>query len=319
MFVFVCKFTLLLFFCLSSFAAIGQSTPYKSLRVKNDVVQISYQFMDKASWQKEAEFTHLITRAFDIYKDIFGGLPRDLEGKKYNDFVVKVKQAKHLGGEADPNLIILTWSENTMFGYANWKALLLHELFHLWNAESIRYSTSKEHWFNEGFSEYYAYRTAAQMGLLSPEDAISMAAQPVGYYSSAKGLGSISMRDAGKNNKLKFENYFLIYNGGWVAAMTLDHDIRKRTSGRRSLDDLMKWLYANFPREKKLYDVKDIAIGLRTISDIDYQTYFDDYVLGTKVIPVADYFDLGRAAWDLKFSKAPRNQHSYLFQTLGIK
>lgn len=309
-------FAVLLSFC--SLFAFGKSSPFQHLTITNDTVEIDYEFMDKASFLKEAEFTEIITQSFEAYEGIFGGLPRNKNGEKYNNFTVRIKQGRNLNGEADPQIIILTWSESTMFGYANWKTLLLHELFHLWSAESIRYADPKEQWFNEGFAEYFSYRVAARLGLISNEAAISIATHPIGYYYSAKGLGKISMREAGKNNKSKFDNYFLIYNGGWVAAMTLDHDVRRRTKGAKSLDHLMKWLYINFPREKKLYDVEDIKTGLYKVSGFDYENYFDKYITGTQPIPVGRFFDLGKTAWDLKFNQAARSKHRFLLESLGI-
>jgi predicted metalloprotease with PDZ domain len=57
---------------------------------------------------------------------------------------------------------------------------------------------------------------------------------------------------ASEKNKLKFQNYFLLYHGGWVVAMLLDEDIRTRSNGEKSLEDLMRWMHRNFPRHEHL-------------------------------------------------------------------
>ncbi|QPG06664.1 hypothetical protein IT774_05795 [Salinimonas marina] len=206
-----------------------------------------------------------------------------------------------------------------MFGFGGWKTVLLHEIFHLWSAESIRYKDGREHWFNEGFTEYYAFKTALQLGLISADEATSIAAFPIGYYSASNGLGKISMRDAGKSNETKFENYFLVYHGGWVVAMILDHEIRLKTNGAKSLDDLMTYMYLNYPRHKKLYSTEDIVLGLEKTTGINFSDFINQYVIGVQTIPVSDYFNLSNAIWSYKFNKHNKSNYKYLYQTLGIK
>jgi predicted metalloprotease with PDZ domain len=287
-------------------------------KVELDHIKINYHFSDKSSIQKEPEITELVSQAFAVYAELFGGLPRDLSGTEYSEISIHVKQGKHLGGEADPKLIILTWSEGNMFGYGDWRTLLLHEVFHLWSAESLRYKDGREHWFNEGFTEYYAFKTAVQFGLISAEEAISTAAFPVGYYSASKGLGEISMREAGKSNKTKFDNYFLIYHGGWVVAMILDQEIRSKTNGTKSLDDLMAFLYENYPRDKNLYGIDDISLSLKKVTGLNFSNFLSKYVDGVQTIPISKYLHLSDALWSYKFNEHNKSKYKYLYQTLGI-
>ncbi|MGI5310796.1 hypothetical protein [Rheinheimera sp. WS51] len=289
----------------------------KMVELRN--LKINYQFLDRTSIDKEPEITELVSSAFSLFSKLFGGLPRDLAGKEYSEISIKVKQGNHLGGEADPQLIILTWSNGDMFGYGNWKTLLLHEIFHLWSAESIRYKDGSEHWFNEGFAEYYSFKAAAQLGLISAEEAISIAASPIGYYSASKGLGQISMRDAGKSNKTKFDNYFLIYHGGWVVAMILDQEIRSKTDGKKSLDDVMAYMYKNYPRNRKLYNIEDISNSIKKTTDVGFSEFLNKYVNGTQTIPISNYLHLSDAIWSYKFNTPNKLKYKYLYQTLGIK
>jgi predicted metalloprotease with PDZ domain len=284
-------------------------------------VTINYQFKDKRSLDIEPETTKLISDAFVLYSKFFGGLPRDKWGKTYSDFTVHLKYGKHLGGEADPKIIMMTWNEKKLFGFASWQTILLHELFHLWNAESFRYKDGREQWFNEGFTEYYTYKTAVQLGLISASDMLSTASKPIGLYSASSGLGKISMRAAGASNQTKFDNYFLVYHGGWVVAMVLDHDIRKRTKGSKgskSLDDLMRWLYGNFHRNKKLYSMNDLIQGLVDVTGVDYSHFFNAYIDGKMTIPVSDNLPLSDAIWAFEFEKQNCQNYRYVYETLGI-
>jgi len=288
-------------------------------RVQLDGLAINYQFMDDASANLETELNALITRAFAIYTELFNGLPRDKQGKEYSEFTLHVKQGTNMGGEADPGIIMLTWNNKQLFGLASWQTLLLHELFHLWSAESFRYEDGREHWFNEGFAEYYAYKTAVQLGLISERDMLSFAAIPIGHYFSSLGLRNISMRNAGKHNKTKFENYFLVYHGGWVVAMVLDHDIRKRTNDKANLDDLMRWMYTNFPREKSLYNIGDIIAGLNQLTKFDYHDFFELYVDGTEPLPLTKHLPISDALWAFEFKKRERAKFNRLYRTLGFE
>jgi predicted metalloprotease with PDZ domain len=287
--------------------------------VELESIKINYHFLDQTSIKKEPEITELVSEAFNAYTKLFGGLPRDLSGNEYSEISIKVKQGKHLGGEADPQLIILTWSNGDMFGYGDWKTLLLHEVFHLWSAESIRYKDGREHWFNEGFTEYYAFKTAVELGLISAEKALSIAAFPIGYYSASQGLGQISMRDAGKNNKTKFDNYFLIYHGGWVVAMILDQEIRSKTDGKKSLDDIMAYMHKYYPRDKKLYEIDDISKSIKKITGVNFSDFLNKYVTGVQTIPISNYLHLSDALWSYKFNTHNKSKYKYLYQTLGIE
>jgi predicted metalloprotease with PDZ domain len=305
-------------YCLLSIASLKAHSNDTHKQVVLENITINYHFKDLKSLEKEAEINQLITQAFNSYTKMFHGLPRDASGSTYAEISLHIKQGKYLGGEADPKFIEITWNDEKLFGFSTWQTVLLHELFHLWSAESFRYQSGKEHWFNEGFTEYYTYKTAIQLGLISTDEALAIAAKVIGFYSSSKGLGSISMRDAGASNKTKFDNYFLVYHGGWVVALVIDNDIRQRTNGKKSLDDFMRWMYKNYHREQVLYNLEDLNKGLKEITNYDYIDFFNTYVNGKATIPISDYFPLSDAFWALEFNKTNRKKYNTLYKTLGI-
>ncbi|RUO68443.1 hypothetical protein [Idiomarina ramblicola] len=294
----------------------NQEITKQTIEVGN--IKLHYEFADGQSEANQAAFTETIVAGFEYYQQLFGGYPRDLHGETYNDITVRIRYGDFLSGEADPKLIMLTWSDAVMFGVHNWRTMLLHELFHLWSAESFRYSDGREHWFNEGFSEFYAFKAATKLGMIDGRDALTIASQPIGFYYSANGLGKISLREAGKNNKSKFNNYFFVYHGGWVAAMLLDHDIRSKTDNNCSLDQSMRFLYQNYPRNEKLYDSDTIVAAIKDCYSLDYSVFFERYIDGTEIMPVSEYFDVGKALWNYEFGSENIQQHRYLYQSLGL-
>ena len=283
-----------------------------------DDLIINYKFLDEASLHKKDEITEIIKKGFKHYKTLFGGNPRDISNQHYTEFTVQISNTKHSGGEADSKFIKLEWSDDTVLGYGSWKMVLLHEVFHLWNGETLRYKNGSEYWFNEGFTEFYTYQSAVKLNLLSPKKALTTATYPIGYYLSTSSLKHMSMREAGKNDKTKFDNFFLVYHGGWVVALVLDYDIRLKTNNKKSLDNIMQWLYANYPRTTKLYTTKDIIKGLKITTGIDYSDFFNHHVYGKQPIPVSNYFDLGKALWDYLWNPEEKLQHQILYKTLGF-
>ena len=147
---------------------------------------------------------------------------------------------------------------------------------------------------------------------------LTTSALSLGYYTGSRGLGNISIRDAGISDKTKFENFFLVYHGGWITAIVLDTDIRSRTNNEKSLDDLMKWLYAKFLHTDKLYNTDDIINGIKITTGLDYTKFYNKYIYDTEVIPVSKYFDGGKALWDLKWNKKEIPKHEYYYKTLEI-
>ena len=101
-------------------------------------------------------------------------------------------------------------------------------------------------------------------------------------------------------------------------AMLLDEDIRTRSNGEKSLEYLMRWMHKNFPRNEHLYQLEDIAAGLKAVSGYDYTEFLRRYVDGKETIPVAQFFNVRDAIWSYKFNHNAKPDHRFFYQTLGI-
>lgn len=308
--------TLLLLSCLWMTTARADAPALKTVHA--DGVTLHYTLRDAQSLAKEPEITTVAVAGFNHFTALFGSLPRDAQGKPYRELNIRVRHGEHLRGEADPGLVMLTWSDTKLLGHMNWKTLLLHELFHLWSGESFRYRDQREQWFNEGVSEFYAWQAATRLGIVTPNEALSIAALPIGCYHGSSNLGRISLRQAARDDRAKRENYFLVYHGGWTAAMLLDHDIRTRSGGMRSLDDLMRWLHANYPAQERRYDMEALLLGLHNATGLDYRNAFHDYIDGTETLPTSRHLDVGAALWAWEFTTPERENYRTLYRTLGI-
>jgi predicted metalloprotease with PDZ domain len=121
--------------------------------------------------------------------------------------------------------------------------LLAHELFHEWNGHAITLAQPKElaYWFSEGFTDFYARRLLFRAGRLDEEAYLAswnqklavQAANPARHAPAERVQEAFwSERDVGE----------VPYQRGDLIALLVDHAIRVRSGGARSLDDLMREL-----------------------------------------------------------------------------
>jgi predicted metalloprotease with PDZ domain len=140
----------------------------------------------------------------------------------------------------------------------------------------------------------------------------------VGFYLTSENLERLSMREAGSTPENKRENYFLVYDGGFAAALVLDYEIRTRTEGRQSLDVLMPWLYRHFDAGEKRYGLEDLVRGLRETGAGEFADFFARHVDGREAIPVWRYFDLGELSLELtRNTLRPPDQRQIPDETLA--
>lgn len=247
-------------------------------------------FSDEQTTQYADRLRSLIQTGFAEYYELFGGLPKDVHGRPYANLTINVEPG--FGGEAHSERLDISIGDFKLFNFYNWEMIVLHEMFHLWSAETFRYADGKEQWFNKGVAEYYTLKTAAKIGLSSKDQIIPAFTAPLGYYLSANGLGMLSMRKAGSTDSLKRDHYFLVYHGGYTAALYMDFQIRHDTNGEKSLDDLMRHLYENYSLEKP-YAMKSLISSLRASTSQDFSKFFRMYVKGKGTIPIGHRIHFG--------------------------
>jgi len=63
----------------------------------------------------------------------------------------------------------------------------------------------------------------------------------------------------------------------------MDSEIRKRTYGRKNLDDLMDYMFQEF--RAKRYSSANILEALNAVTGQDFSQFFSDYVYGRTKLP----------------------------------
>lgn len=80
------------------------------------------------------------------------------------------------------------------------------------------------------------------------------------------------------------------YNKGEIVAALLDLEMRRLTSGRRSLDDLMRQLWTRYARKGRGLEEDAIRKAVVSVTGKDLSHFFDKYVDGVEPLPYEQLF-----------------------------
>lgn len=284
--------TVLLIISSLFFASFSDAKNIENHELPKSKLTLELEFSDESAKSSKDKIISLVDAYLFEGEQLFGGPPKKLSGDSYTRLRIKLSNSG-FGGETDPEFIELrSVNDKKLFGFYGWEISLLHEVLHLWSGETFKYADSQEQWFNEGVTEYLTYRIAAKLGLIEKDNVLNAFSKPIGTYLSAKGIGKYSLRGSARTDELKKEHYFLVYHGGFTAGMVLDHQIRMRSNGEFTLDRLMSDLYKTHSREKP-YSTDSILELIKESTKIDFSHFFKQYIYGSEIIPVGNYFDIG--------------------------
>ncbi len=120
---------------------------------------------------------------------------------------------------------------------------LAHEMFHTFQPFLSTPAGLESSWFGEGLATFYQTRLPFRFGMISPDEYIAdinwTAAR---YYTSAKARVPNSMVPARFWADTRVRT--LPYDRGMLYFATVDDAMRKKTRGKKSLDDLMRAMLA---------------------------------------------------------------------------
>lgn len=152
--------------------------------------------------------------------------------------------------------------------YLNYMSFVTHEYFHLYNVKSIRpielgpFDYDKEVftpmlWVSEGFTVYYETRLMLDAGICDLDYLLLKLSSYIQTIESKDGHKHMSLRQSSYDIWLNFFNSssngkevrISYYDKGPIIGLLMDIDIRRKTDGKKSLDDLMRLLYYRFYKE----------------------------------------------------------------------
>jgi len=208
-----------------------------------------------------------------------------------------------------------------------------HEFFHVWNVKRLRpaglgpFDYTREVytnalWFAEGVTTYYSFVHLYRSGLWTRERFLERLAEEIRTLEFEPGQKLMSAESASfhawfydrspQMQQTNFANTTInYYNKGAVLGLLLDLEIRARSGGCKSLDDVMVAMYRKFyaaPPESyylpgRGYAEEDILSMANEITGTDFKEFFDRYVRGTEPLPYNAV--LNAAGLNLRVATAP--------------
>ena len=249
-----------------------------------------------------------LARIVEQAAQIFGGLPYE-----HYTFIVHVQPGIGGGTEHLNSNVSQTRPEafKTARGYKGFLSLEAHEYFHLWNVKRIRplalgpFDYQRENythnlWLSEGVTSYYGDQLLRRAGLITTNDYLEGMANLLMGYEHLPGRFEQSAATASFNAWIKHyrpdENSvnttMSYYTRGEILGWLLDFEIRTRTGGARSLDDVMRDLLENYGLPKPGFTDAELKAAFEKIAGADLSDFFNRYVSGTEDPDFNHYFQL---------------------------
>ncbi len=178
-------------------------------------------------------------------------------------------------------------------GYRRFLGLASHEYFHTWNVKRIKpaafvpYDLTKESytrqlWFFEGITSYYDDLILVRSGLIEPLAYLELIAENIGRVMSQSGRNKQSVAESSFDAWIKYyrqdENspnaIVSYYQKGSMIGLALDLTIRQRTNGTKSLDDVMRSLWATYGRNGIGVPEGGVEAAAARASGLDLKEFF---------------------------------------------
>ncbi len=195
--------------------------------------------------------------------------------------------------------------------YKKFLGLVSHEMFHTWNVKHLRpagivpYDYQKENytdllWFAEGTTSYYDDLTLARCGLIDIDEYLDRLSGQIRSVRSTPGRQVQSLSESSFDAWIKFNRRnehshnasVNFYSQGALVSLLLDLDLRARTSGKVTLDHVLREMDARYPLEAGGFTKDDLVRTIGEMSGHDYRAFFDRFVDGTETYPLEEALEL---------------------------
>jgi predicted metalloprotease with PDZ domain len=203
------------------------------------------------------------------------------------------------------------WNYGSEQGYTGFMALVAHEYFHLWNVKRLRpaplgpFDYDKENytrllWVSEGITSYYDDLLTQRAGLMSTQRYLDVVAGSISTVENTPGNQVQTVSESSFDAWIKYyrrnENTnnaeVSYYTKGGVLGQLLNMEIMKATNGDKSLDDVMRHMYARYYEQlNRGFTEQEFKAALERFAGKKLDDFFRDYVNGTKTPDYNWYFE----------------------------
>jgi predicted metalloprotease with PDZ domain len=213
--------------------------------------------------EDEARLLEDTRRIVEAQRAFFGGLPYP-----HYTFILHLTDGRG-GGLEHRNSVtnqLDRWTFRPERSYERYLSLTSHELFHVWNVKRLRpaplsrFDYRAENytrllWLMEGGTSYYDELLLVRAGLLRPERLLEKLGEQIVALQSQPGRLLQSVEQSSFDAWIKLyrpdenslNSSISYYLKGALVCWLLDMELRARSGGAASLDELLRLLYARYP------------------------------------------------------------------------
>ena len=196
-------------------------------------------------------------------------------------------------------LVVNTFAFRPDTSYRSFLELVAHEFFHVWNVKRIRpdplgpfdytgENYTRSLWAAEGLTSYYEGPILRRGGLVSDKDYLQTMAGYIEALQNTPGRLRMSAEEASFDAWIRHyrpdENSVnaavSYYEKGTILGLLLDLEIRRRSNGARSLDDVMRHLNSEFHKKNRNYSPEDFQRAAELQAGSSLEEFFRRYVRG---------------------------------------
>jgi predicted metalloprotease with PDZ domain len=183
--------------------------------------------------------------------------------------------------------------------YRGFLSLVSHEFFHLWNVKRIRpdalgpFDYTQENytkllWVAEGITDYCADVILRRAGLITEREFLTATARSIQSLQNTPGRLVQTVEEASFDAWIKYyrqdensvNSQISYYDKGAILALLLDLEIRKHSRNTKSLDDVLRYLYAEFFKKGRNYGPADFQRACELMAGSSLKNFFDRFVRG---------------------------------------
>jgi predicted metalloprotease with PDZ domain len=192
--------------------------------------------------------------------------------------------------------------------------IISHEFWHLWNVKRIRpaamwpYDYQKEvytrlQWFTEGVTDYYTDLILERAGVIKQEDYFKNLSTALTNLENSFATTQISPAMASFDSWLSGSDYVdpnrqaSYYALGKRVGLLLDLELRIRSEGAVTMDHVFRHLYENYYKLGKGVPENGIQSAVETLTQSNWQSFFDQYVSGTGPVDYDHFFSPFGIKW----------------------
>jgi predicted metalloprotease with PDZ domain len=278
---------------------------FESMGVKHTIANYSVKPLNYDKKQVAADYKKVVEAAASV----FGGQ------HPCKEYLFIVHHAEGIGGGLE-HLNSTTCQTSTgayenREKYIGFLGLIAHEYFHLWNVKRLRpaglgpFDYENENytnmlWVSEGFTSYYQNDILRRAGLIDEKKMLSHIGYGINSIENTYGNKVQSVTEASWDAWIKYyrpnensnNSTVSYYTKGGVIANVLNMLIIGESNGQKSLDDVLRLLYAEtYLAKNSGFTDDEFKKACEKVSGKDLSKFFENCIYGTEMIDYGKFFE----------------------------